>query len=79
MIGLPGETEENVWKTLNFLSKSKDVKQANFAIATPYPGTKLHEMAKKGEGGKKHLSDDITNYKRYGQAVTKVNNQDQMI
>ena len=74
MIGLPGETEKNVWKTLNFLSKSKEVKQANFAIATPYPGTKFHEMAKNGEGGMKLLSNNFTEYKRYGQAVTKVNN-----
>ena len=73
MIGLPGETEENVWKTLNFLSKSKEVKQANFAIATPYPGTKFHDMASKGEGGMELLSDNFTEYKRYGQAVTKVN------
>ena len=74
MIGLPGETEENVWKTLNFLSKAKEVKQANFAIATPYPGTKFHEMAAKGEGGMPLLSNNFTEYKRYGQAVTKVNN-----
>ena len=74
MIGLPGETEENVWKTLNFLSKARDVKQANFAIATPYPGTKFHEMAISGEGGMKLVSDNFTEYKRYGQAVTKVNN-----
>ena len=74
MIGLPGETEANVWKTLNFLSKSKEVKQANFAIATPYPGTKFHDMAANGEGGMKLLSDNFTEYKRYGQAVTKVNN-----
>ena len=51
MIGLPGETEENVWKTLNFLGKSKEITQANFAIATPYPGTKFHEMTVKGEKG----------------------------
>jgi len=74
MLGLPGETEANVWKTLNFLSKSKEVKQANFAIATPYPGTKFHEMASKGEGGMELLSDNFTEYKRYGQAVTRVNN-----
>jgi radical SAM superfamily enzyme YgiQ (UPF0313 family) len=74
MIGLPGETEENVWKTLNFLSKAREVKQANFAIATPYPGTKFHEMAISGEGGMKLVSDNFTEYKRYGQAVTKVNN-----
>ena len=74
MIGLPGETEENVWKTLSFLSKAREVKQANFAIATPYPGTKFHEMAVSGEGGMELVSDNFTEYKRYGQAVTKVNN-----
>ena len=74
MLGLPGETEENVWKTLNYLSKSTDVKQANFAIATPYPGTKFHEMAVNGEEGMQLLSDNFTEYRRYGKAVTKVNN-----
>jgi len=74
MLGLPGETEENIWKTLNYLSKAKEVKQANFAIATPYPGTKFHAMARSGEGGMELLSDDFTEYKRYGQAVTRVNN-----
>ena len=34
-----------------FKKKAKEVKQANFAIATPYPGTKFHEMAVSGEGG----------------------------
>lgn len=74
MLGLPGETEENVWKTLNYLGKSKEVKQANFAIATPYPGTKFHEMAVNGQGGMELLSDNFTEYRRYGKAVTKVNN-----
>ena len=74
MIGLPGETEENVNKTLNFLSKARDVMHANFAIATPYPGTKFHEMAKNGEKGMKLLSKNFTEYRRYGQAVTQVNN-----
>ncbi len=74
MLGLPGETEENVWKTLNFLKNSKEVKQANFAIAVPYPGTKFHDMASKGEGGMELLTDNLTEYKRYGAAVTNVNN-----
>ena len=73
MIGLPGDSEENVWKTLNFLAKQRDVMHANFAIATPYPGTKFHEMATKGEGGMKLLSKNFTEYRRYGQAVTQVN------
>jgi len=72
MIGLPGESRENIKKTLDFLSVSKDVKQANFSIATPYPGTKLYEMAKNNEGIHLTIDDDFSQYKRYGQAVTEV-------
>jgi len=73
MIGLPGETEENVRKTLAFLRDAKDVKQANFAIAVPYPGTEFHEMAVHNQGGVTLLSDDFSEYKRYGSPVTTVN------
>ena len=73
MIGLPGESEQNVRKTLAFLRDSKDVKQANFAIAVPYPGTEFHRMSVSGENGVELISDDFSEYKRYGNAVTKVN------
>ena len=72
MIGLPGESEENVWKTLNFLKGAREVKQANFAIAVPYPGTVFHDMAKSGENDIELLTEDFTEYKRYGHAVTNV-------
>ena len=73
MLGLPGETENNIKKTLDFLKDAKNVKQASFSIATPYPGTKLHEMAVNGQGGMELLSDDFTEYRRYGEAVINVN------
>jgi anaerobic magnesium-protoporphyrin IX monomethyl ester cyclase len=73
MIGLPGETRETVDNTLKFLEGSRDIKQANFAITVPYPGTELHEMATKGEKGIKLLTDDFSEYRRYGSAVTQVN------
>lgn len=72
MIGLPGETRENVRKTLRFLRQSREVKQANFAIATPYPGTAFYDMAVGGTEGVDLLIDDFSKYKRYGQAVTKI-------
>jgi len=72
MIGLPGESEENVWKTLNFLKGAREVKQANFAIAVPYPGTVFHDMASSGEHDIELLTEDFTEYKRYGHAVTNV-------
>ena len=72
MIGLPGETRENVRKTLRFLRQAKDVKQANFAIATPYPGTAFYDMAVGSTEGVDLLIDDFSKYKRYGQAVTRI-------
>jgi len=73
MIGLPGETRKNVQKTLSFLKKDKNVKQANFAIAVPYPGTEFHEIASEGRMGMELLTDDFSEYRRYGTGVTNVN------
>jgi radical SAM superfamily enzyme YgiQ (UPF0313 family) len=72
MIGLPGETRETVRKTLAWLRNAREVKQANFAIAVPYPGTEFHERAQTGTHGVELLSQDFSRYLRYGSAVTKV-------
>lgn len=72
MIGLPGETRETVRATLSFLRSAKEVKQANFAIAVPYPGTEFHELAVKGERGVQLMTQDFSEYRRYGSAVTTV-------
>ena len=74
MIGLPGETRETIDATLEFLRNSRDVKQANFAIAIPYPGTEFHEIARKGEHGVRLMTKDFSEYRRYGSAVTTVGN-----
>ncbi len=73
MLGLPGETRETIAKTLAFLSSAKEIHQANFSIATPYPGTELYEMAKKEEHGLKLMTEDYSKYRRYGSAVMTVN------
>jgi len=72
MIGLPGETVHTVRKTLHFLRKSHEIKQANMSIATPYPGTELYEMTQKGEYGLELLVDDFSKFRRYGAAVMSV-------
>lgn len=72
MIGLPGETRETVHATLNFLRNAREVKQANFAIAVPYPGTEFHELAVKGDKGVQLMTQDFSEYRRYGSAVTTV-------
>jgi anaerobic magnesium-protoporphyrin IX monomethyl ester cyclase len=72
MLGLPGEREQTVRKLFQFLSDNKEIKQANLAIAVPYPGTELYNMAKAGEGGITLHTDDFSEYRRYGTAVTTI-------
>lgn len=73
MLGLPGETQETVRKTLDFLKSAREIHQANFSIATPYPGTELYRMAKRGEYGLQLITEDFSKYRRYGSAVMAVN------
>lgn len=77
MLGLPGETPKTIRKTLDFLRNDRYVKQANFAIAVPYPGTEFHEIAKRGDQGVQLITDDFSKYRRYGSAVTNVNGMTQ--
>jgi radical SAM superfamily enzyme YgiQ (UPF0313 family) len=72
MIGLPGETRESVRESLKFLRNAREVKQANFAVAIPYPGTEFHDMAIAGTHGVQLKSEDFSNYLRYGSAVTQI-------
>lgn len=46
ILGLPGETEKTMEKTIEF-AKSLPLSAANFTMATPYPGTELWALAKK--------------------------------
>ena len=72
MIGLPGETEETIRKTLRFLRESKEIKQANISIAVPYPGTELYEMAKRERNGLRLVTNDFSSFRRYNAAVMQV-------
>jgi radical SAM superfamily enzyme YgiQ (UPF0313 family) len=69
MIGMPGDTIETIKKTMFFLRTNKSIKQANVSIAVPYPGTKLYDMAKNGEHGLKLVTEDFSQFKRYGFSV----------
>jgi anaerobic magnesium-protoporphyrin IX monomethyl ester cyclase len=46
IIGLPGETEESMEQTIKFACEL-DPLVANFSMMTPYPGTKVYEIAKR--------------------------------
>lgn len=49
MVGSPNETPETIQKTIMFAKKLK-LDYAQFAITTPFPGTKLFEYYKDGKG-----------------------------
>lgn len=72
MIGLPGESENTVRTLLKFLSENRDIKQANLAIAVPYPGTEFHRIASNSEQNITLHTDDFSQYRRYGAAVTTI-------
>jgi len=72
MIGLPGDTRDSIRKTLAFLRKSREIKQANISIAVPYPGTELNEMAKRGDHGLRLMESDFSKFRRYNSAVMQV-------
>jgi len=73
ILGNPGETRETAMETLRFAKGLKDCDQIYINIATPYPSTELYDMAKKGMHGLRLLSDDYSDYKRYGNSVLEVN------
>jgi radical SAM superfamily enzyme YgiQ (UPF0313 family) len=45
MLGIPGENEKDIQKTINF-AKKLNIDYAQFSIATAYPETELYQIAK---------------------------------
>jgi anaerobic magnesium-protoporphyrin IX monomethyl ester cyclase len=72
MLGNPFETRQTVQETVDFIC-SLNVYQAYINITTPYPGTPLLEMARQGYGGLRLLTEDWSEYRRYGNAVMEMN------
>ena len=72
MLGLPGETRETVRTTLKYLRNAREVFQASFSIAIPYPGTEFNDIAVAGTHGVTLTEKDFSKYKRYGSAVTQI-------
>lgn len=73
MLGHPYETKKTAMDTLNFIKNLKDCDQVHLNITTPYPGTELYRIAQNSEGGMRLLTNDFSEYKRYGDAVIEVN------
>ena len=65
ILGHPYETIETVKTTMRFAAKLNPTTVA-IGIMTPYPGTKVYEMALQGEGGYRLLTKDWSKYDKYG-------------
>ena len=65
ILGHPHETIETVKTTMHFAAKLNPTTVA-IGIMTPYPGTKVYEMALRGEGGYRLLTRDWSKYDKYG-------------
>jgi radical SAM superfamily enzyme YgiQ (UPF0313 family) len=65
ILGHPHETIESVKTTIDFAAKLNPTTLA-VGIMTPYPGTKIYEMALRGEGGYRLLTKDWSKYDKYG-------------
>jgi len=65
ILGHPNETKETVRKTVN-LAAELNTDTIAVGIMVPYPGTDIYKMAKRGEGGYRLLSEDWSEYDKYG-------------
>lgn len=63
IIGLPNETKQSIKRTYRFARKlNPDFIVVGIMI--PYPGTRVREMAEKGEGNYRLISDDWRDYRK---------------
>jgi hopanoid biosynthesis associated radical SAM protein HpnJ len=48
ILGLPGETKESIWNTINF-AKQLDCETVQVSVAHAYPGTEFYDYAKRND------------------------------
>ena len=64
-LGHPGESERQIRQTADLVAELNPV-SAGINLIVPYPGTGIYEMALRGAGGYKGLSEDWSRYAWYG-------------
>ena len=64
IIGHPHETWATAMDTVRFITKLNP-RQLSVSIMTPFPGTPIHAMAMKGEGGYRVLTEDWSAFDKY--------------
>jgi radical SAM superfamily enzyme YgiQ (UPF0313 family) len=65
IVGHPNETEQSLQRTLD-LAVELNADTMAVGLMVPYPGTRIHEMASRGEGGYRLLTEDWSMYDKYG-------------
>lgn len=69
ILGHPGETWDSAMRTID-LAVELNAAQTVFGIMVPFPGTRVAEMARKGEGGYRLIATDWNDYgKQHGNAL----------
>ncbi len=65
IIGHPNETRETIRRTTD-LAIELNTEDMAIGIMVPYPGTRIYDMALRGEGGYRLLTQDWSEYDKYG-------------
>jgi len=69
IIGHPNETEQSIRDSINFAIEL-NIHRASVNIMTPYPGTKVYDQARQGQGLYfENGATDFSNFKRWGNSV----------
>jgi len=68
ILGHPNETHATIRDTINFIARINP-HQLSVSIMTPFPGTPIHEMAVRGEGGYRLLSGGWEDFDKYSSGV----------
>jgi len=68
ILGHPHETQATIRDTIDFIAKINP-HQLSVSIMTPFPGTPIHEMALRGEGGYRLLSGGWEDFDKYSSGV----------
>jgi anaerobic magnesium-protoporphyrin IX monomethyl ester cyclase len=68
ILGHPDETHATIRDTIDFIAKINP-HQLSVSIMTPFPGTPIHEMALRGEGGYRLLTGGWEDFDKYSSGV----------
>jgi radical SAM superfamily enzyme YgiQ (UPF0313 family) len=71
ILGHPNETKETLRKTVD-LATDLNTDRIAVGLMVPYPGTKIFDMAVRGDGGYRLLSQDWTQYDKYCTRVLEI-------